>query len=173
MMRQADVPGNVDQPTDVRIQASLDVDLLALDTTTYYQLSIKVFKGRVLLCGHVPTAELQAKIGEIAKNTKGVLEVYNKTTLGTSRDASDYFSDCWIATSIAAKIMATSELLPDHYAVDVVDGEVFLLGQAKSKEERDVAIALVTPLRGVKKVYAFIEIKPDTEEQPATDVKAQ
>lgn len=153
-------PINKESRSDFAIQSSLDWDFFALDVALYHQVSLKIFEGNVLLTGRVPTEELQQQMEKIAQKTPGVIKVYNQTTLGTSRDMSEYLGDAWLSTEIATKIFADSPLYPDHYAVETVDGIVYLMGRAEDEAERQKVVDMARRFEGVTKVISFIEIKP-------------
>ena len=160
MMRRADAPVGTFQPTDMRIQSSLDIDLFKLDGTLFHQISLKVYKGRVLVTGHAPNQELRQQMEQIIKETTGVKAVYNHTTIGKSREPGEYASDKWIATKIGTKLFFTGSALSDYYQLDVCNGVVYLLGEARSVPERQEVIDMAKDVPNVVKVYSYIDVAP-------------
>lgn len=151
-----------DPRSDLSLQAALNLALIQLDTALYHQICLKVFEGNVLLAGRVPSKELHTKLINTTRTIPGIKKVFDNTTIGGSRDMSEYLSDAWKSTQIASKIFANSRLLPDNYAVETVDDIVYLLGRAPSIPVRQEVIDIARRLEGIKKVVSYIEVEKPT-----------
>jgi osmotically-inducible protein OsmY len=145
--------------SDLFIQSGLDVEYFKLDLAFYHQVCIKVYKGRVLLSGHVPSQKLKEQAVKIAKGIQGVKEVIDVMVVAPPRDLSSYLSDSWIATAIAARMVAEKNYDSTKYVVEVVDGIAYLLGESQTANERLRAVEMSRQIAGVKKVVSYIAVK--------------
>lgn len=145
--------------TDFSIENSINVNLFRENVALYFQICLKVFEGDVLLACHVPTKELKEKARKIAQKTPGVRRVLDNTSVGTSREISQYSKDNWIATQFGTKVYADGKLLPGNYLSEVSDGVVYLLGRARDAVERKKVIDIARGIPGVKKVISYIRIE--------------
>lgn len=143
---------------DLAIQTSLNSDFATKDMGLYLQICIKVFEGRVLLAGHVPSKKLKEEAVAIAKNTPGVKEVIDVMKVAPSRAPWQYWPDTWKATYTATNLLGADGVDSSNVKVEVVDNIIYLLGRAYSEKERQKMIDSARMVDGTEKVIAYINL---------------
>lgn len=124
-------------------------------------VNIKVHEGRVMLTGYIKNQEDSKKITKVCWNQAGVKEVINhlKTRDNSSANASQYAKDSWITTQIKSKMFGNSKVKSINFNIVTIDGEVYLLGIARSKEELDLVNEIIHSVNGVNKLHSHVRIR--------------
>ena len=142
-------------------------------------ISVEVSEGRVLLTGHVASADERLKVLKIVWEQAGVREVINEIRI-TDQDntVSNYAQDVWITTQVKSKMLANKEIRSINYNVETVDSIVYILGVARSEEELAQVINEAESVKKVTKVVNYIKVKgqhsvTEEEAEPIEEQKPQ
>lgn len=147
---------------DVAIEAKINGKLIAQDNRKdFIHVSEDSNDGIVLLTGTVPTREAKVQAYKIAADVSGVKKVVNE--IKVDRDprfsAQRIASDAWISTQLESKLLFTRDIKSINYSIETIDGVVYLMGSAQSKQELDMVTSIASEITGVQKVVSYVKIK--------------
>ncbi len=140
-------------------------------------VSVEVSEGRVLLTGHVHSAENRLKVLQIVWEQAGVREVINELKIEDGDDISSYGSDLLITTKVKARLLGNKQIRSINYSVETINSIVYIIGVASTEEELSLVIETAEGIKNVEKVVNYIKVaKPhevSEKESEAKDVKAE
>ena len=86
-------------------------------------------------------------------------EVINEIQINNDDSILDYADDLVIKTKIKAKLLLNTDIFNLNYSVEVVNGVVYLIGIAQSKEALDLVINISENTYGTKNVISYVRLK--------------
>tara|TARA_B100000579_G_scaffold437452_1_gene466840 strand:- start:1750 stop:2349 length:600 start_codon:yes stop_codon:yes gene_type:complete len=128
------------------------------DEKLFFNVDVEVTQGRVLLTGTVENSDLRIAATKIAWGINGVETVINELQISNDDNILSFADDLVISTKIRGKLLFNSELPYINYTVETVNGIVYLIGIAKTEEERQSVIDLSKEVYGVVDVIDYIKI---------------
>ena len=147
-----------DAVDDFAIQTQIN-DLWFRDNVeSFGKLDITVNQGRVLLTGTVQDPDQRLEAVRLAWQPEGVRQVINEIRVGESTGVKGYAKDAWISARLRTKYTFDRDIFSVNYSVDTVDGIVYLLGIAQSREELNRATEIAKTVSGVQKVVSYVRI---------------
>ncbi len=124
----------------------------------FFSVDVEVTQGRVLLTGTVDNSDLRIEATRIAWGIRGVETVINELQISNDDNILSFADDLVISAKIKGKLLLDSELPYVNYTVETVNGVVYILGIARSEEERQSVIDLSREVYGVVDVIDYINI---------------
>ncbi|WP_115707751.1 BON domain-containing protein [Legionella sainthelensi] len=115
-------------------------------------IDIAVFKGDILLVGHVPTPELNNELRRRLTTVKGYRRMFNQ--VGVSSTPSNSMEDSWITTKIRSQIFADGSIDPNAFKVITSDRIVYLMGDA----HEDQALKVINISRTTADVVRVVKL---------------
>lgn len=146
---------------DVRIKSAVQTGLVKQSASNFFNVSITVVEGRVLLTGRVEKAESRLEATRVAWSVEGVKKVDNEIEVTNDLGWLDRPRDIYIRAEIAADILADKSIKDVNYTIDVVNGVVYLTGIGQDKAEVERVIAHANRFAGVKRVENYVVLKDD------------
>lgn len=123
-----------------------------IEVTSFYQ--------SILLTGEVPTADMKAKVADIAKSYGQVTAVHNELIVGPDRSVGDRFSDSVLESKAGFTLSHADGIRSEQSRVVAVDGTVYLMGKL-SQRETDRAIVRLQALDGIRRIVKIVDIVPE------------
>jgi len=130
------------------------------------------YNGIVLLSGEVPTQEIWASIGNLAKTTPKVRTVHNELAVGPNADLNVRSNDTFITSKVKTRFVeANKEFSATHVKVVTQRGIVYLMGIV-TRSEGAAAARVASTTSGVVRVVTLFEYiaapppPPQTSEPP-------
>ncbi|MBF0123955.1 MAG: BON domain-containing protein [Magnetococcales bacterium] len=130
---------------------------LQSDSVSPGNINVSVYRGRVLLTG---TASSEIEIAEairIAKEVRGAWSVHSELKVQYATVA-EITEDSVISNKVKLALLAEQEVRGLDIHVETTKGVVYLLGSARSVEERDRAIRAARQVSNVREVVSYIDI---------------
>ena len=125
------------------------------------------YNGVVLLSGEVPTQDIWASIGNLAKTTPKVRSVHNELVVGPNADLSTRSNDTFITSKVKTRFLeANQKFSATHVKVVTQRGIVYLMGIV-TRSEGDAAAQIASTTSGVVrvvKVFEYISAPPPPPE---------
>lgn len=120
-------------------------------------IDVTVNEGRVLLTGLVRDGDKANQAVDLAWKVKGVKEVIDEVQLASDgklkpRDFVAATRDYTITWQIEAKLLFTKRITSVNYQITTVAGVVYLFGVSDSDAEMQKVLAIISKVKGVKKV---------------------
>ncbi|ACT69048.1 putative osmotically inducible protein [Neorickettsia risticii str. Illinois] len=123
-------------------------------------LTVSVNEGSVLIYGSVRNSTDRVAASKLVWSQEGVREVINEIQV---QDKEESFAEsAWIAAQIKLALLVKSSVKSFSYTVEVIDGTVYLLGVAQSKEEFSRVYDIARRIEGVKEVVSYVRLKSAT-----------
>lgn len=128
------------------------------------RVDVKVIEGRVHLTGVVKEPSHRIDAVRLAWQPKGVKEVINEVEVSEKgRSIKEYARDQWIDAQIESKILLEKGVRSLNYSIEVVRGNVYVMGIAQDITELKKVTYLASHTLHVKKVTSHVRLKDDPE----------
>jgi len=124
-------------------------------------IAAKVHEGRVLLTGTVRKPEDRVEVVRHAWKVKGVKTVINEIRVEDDSGVLDLARDKWVSAQLRLKITFDAKIKAINYAIDTVNGTVYLMGVAQNERELALVRNHARSLEYVRRVVSHVRIKSD------------
>ena len=155
-MEERGIGGAID---DTVIRARINELWGAADERMWRKVGLQVHSGRALLTGSVDTPAMRDEAVRLAWQADGVKEVINEIQIADA-SAGGFARDTLISTQLKSKLLFDSKISSVNYSIETVNGVVYLLGIAQSREELERVTNHARGLEYVKRVVSYVNIKP-------------
>jgi osmotically-inducible protein OsmY len=134
-------------------------------------VNVEVIEGRVHLTGSVTSPETRIEAIRLTWQVRGVKEVINEIEIVEMKDKklSDIANDSWISTQVRSKMLFNKDIRSINFSIDVVRGNVYLMGIARTQEELDALTEVASSTPGVNKVVSYVRVENNVGEDPTTE----
>ncbi len=128
----------------------------------FNDINTDVYEGRVLLKGRVLHPDHRVEAVRIAWSVEGVKEVISEIEVeGQPLSIKRLAQDEWLTAQINGKLLITKGIASINYNVDTVNGVVYLIGVAASRDELDKVLDITRRVEGVDRVVSHVRIRHD------------
>ena len=115
----------------------------------------------------MPTPEARIHALRLAWQAAGVRQVINELQVTDDSGILDYARDTWISAQLTGRILVDGEVFSINYAIETVNGTVYLIGIAQDEAELARVIAHAHDIEDVKRVVSHVVVKDD-QSRPVT-----
>jgi len=144
---------------DTAIEAKIFKNWIHSDKSMAKYMSIEVYESRVLLTGIAKTEEERALAVSLAWKADGVKDVMNEIVIGNTPTFIEIARDTAITTELKSRLTFNKEILAVNYAIETIQGTVFLLGIAQDQAELNRVIDLAQNISYVKRIISHVRVK--------------
>lgn len=116
-------------------------------------LDVAIFKGDILISGHLPSSTLRAEAQHRLASIRGYRHLFIE--LGVSKERSNSLQDSWITTKIRSQIFADDSIDPNAFKIVTSDSIVYLMGEVKADQAHKV-ISIARTSSGVSRVVKLM-----------------
>ncbi len=160
------------QPSAEELSIGTDIDDWELETSIGVNIkkagsqlksshiNINSYNRIVLLTGQAPSSEARSLAAEIAKNYRGVRQVYNEIKVSGPTSFIARTNDAWLSAKVKAKLMASEEIESSSFKVVTENGIIYLMGLISQKKAA-TALELTSEVGGAVKVVSVLEYTTD------------
>ena len=128
-------------------------------------IGVEVYKGRVLLTGATRDTKISDQAVKLAWQLDGVKEVINEIQVDQGTTVTDYAHDTWITTQLKSKLTFDKDVLAINYAVETVNGTIYLIGIAQNQQELERVVAHANNINRVTNVISHVQMKKKAFEE--------
>ena len=143
---------------DTLIKAQIKNLYFDTNENIFFNVDVEVTQGRVLLTGTVDNSDLRIEATRGAWGINGVRTVINELQISNDDNILNFADDLVISTKIRGKLLLNPDLPYTNYTVETVNGIVYLIGIARTEDERKYVIELCNEVYGVIDVIDYINI---------------
>jgi osmotically-inducible protein OsmY len=154
------------QLDDFNASLAIKSAMLRADGYILERVDVEVTEGVALLSGSAPRPEDRIYAECVAWSALSVRSVNNAITLGAGRGARDTAQDSWITQRVRTRLASDRVVRSVNFNVEAYDGAVYLLGFARSEDERSRAAAHAAATSGVVRVVDLVRVAGDTPDLP-------
>ena len=129
-----------------------------LDLKNLTNISINVLHGTVLYTGYVENSEKRLLIIKETWKVDGVEKIINELKINNDVSLSQRTEDFIQKTKINSKLLFKSKVNSNNYGIDVVNGEVYVIGLAESLDEKNEVEKILSSMPDIKNLITIIEI---------------
>ena len=144
---------------DLNLEAQIVKLWLQQDDTLVLKLGVEAYESRILLTGVVEEPEMRDDAVRLAWTVIGVKEVINEIQVTSDSGIVDLARDSWITTQLKSKLTLDNKVLAINYAIETVNGIVYLIGIAQNQAELDRVIAHSRTISYVRRVISHVRVK--------------
>ena len=126
-----------------------------LDEALVLNVSADVYQGMVMLTGAVKDAETRQKAEDLVRQVDGVRELFNEIQVTDEHWLKFLPKDLWMENTLTARLVFAPGVSSVDYRWRAVNGIVYFMGMARSREELDKVIALAR-MNGVRKIVSHV-----------------
>jgi len=120
------------------------------------QITAYSYFGKLYLVGEYDSQEQLRMVYECVDKVEGKRAVISRLYLKEDQDEHDFFADQAMYTEIRAQLTADFEVTSSPIDVEIVQGDIILLGVIADKEERDKILAHAFNTDGVNRVVSYL-----------------
>ncbi len=143
---------------DSYIKTKIVTNISILDIENLTNVSVNVSKGKVLLTGYTDNYDERLEIVKSVWDIDGVKEIINELKINDAVTFSDRASDILLKTKINSQLLFKSGINSNNYNIDVVSGELYIIGFADNLDEKTEVEKLLSNLEGISKIVTIIDI---------------
>jgi osmotically-inducible protein OsmY len=133
--------------------------LMAADAQGFSEVDVEVADGNLLLSGVAPTEQHKATAELIARNVRSVRNVYNEIFVGAHSGLVRNASDELITAQIRTRLTASPNVRAININIETFQGNVYLMGTARTEQELQRAAEIASVVSGVQRVVSFMQVR--------------
>lgn len=141
----------------------LEVNIADLWLNSEYSLlktsSIEVYEGRALLTGVAASPEMRAAAVRLAWKVPGIKDVINEIQISEGGGFMDLAHDSWATAKLKSVLTFDEHVYAINYAIETVNGVVYLIGIAQNQQELDRVITQARNIEYVRRVISHVRLK--------------
>jgi osmotically-inducible protein OsmY len=126
-----------------------------LDEALTLSVSTDVYQGMVMLTGAVKEEKDKQKAEKLARQARGVRELFNEIQVTTEVGITDRVADLLMENKLKAKLVFAAGLTSINFRWRAVNSVIYFMGMAKSREELDRVITLAR-MSGVQRIVSHV-----------------
>ncbi len=147
------------QVADDGTKADIEKNLVEVAADLASGVNVDVYRGRVMLTGSAESETERGRATEIARRSSGVVVVYDDIQIapggGLVGDTSDFVTN----KELGANLLAADGLSSQSFDHRVVNSVAYILGQAASEDEIEIARRTAQDTPGVEGVVLHIDLR--------------
>lgn len=151
------------------MNASLDIKSAMLRAEGYdlANVDVEVTEGVALLTGEAARNEDRFFAECMAWSSPSVRSVANEIDVGEWSGRGQNFRDSWITQQLRSRLLQDRSVRSLNFNIETRRNVVYLLGYARSEDERTRAATHASLVRGVEEVVDLTRIRNEQEDLPA------
>jgi osmotically-inducible protein OsmY len=143
---------------DLKMETAVHAAFLESNQSLTLKVGVEVYEGRILLTGVAESEAMRAEAVRLAHGVAGVREVLNEIQLAGG-GALNFTRDSWITAQLKTKITFDKEIMAVNYAIETVNGTIYLIGISQTKAEIDRVIAHARNIDYTQNVISHVRVK--------------
>ncbi len=144
---------------DTRLEAEIVAQWLTHNNKLVINIDVEVYEGRALLTGAVDGEAVRADAVRMAWKVAGIKDVLNEIQIVAGTDLIDLARDIWITTQLKSKLTFDQDVLAINYAIETVNGVVYLIGTAQNQAELERVVGHARDIEYVRNVISHVRVK--------------
>ena len=154
------------QLDDFNASVAIKSAMLRAEDHFLQRVDVEVTEGVALLSGSAPRPADRVYAECVAWSAQSVRQVNNTISVGAGRGAGQAARDAWITQQVRARLAGDAAVRSVNFNIETHDGQVHLLGFARSDSERERAAAHAAEVRGVARVVDLVRVAGRTPALP-------
>lgn len=144
---------------DAAASNQVKMRLMAADSAAFQEVDVEVAGGNLLLSGAVPTQDHRNAAETIAGSVGTIDNVYNEIFVGPHSSMMRSAQDEFITAQIRTRLAASPSVRAININIETFQGNVYLMGTARSDHELQRAAEIASVVGGVRRVVSFMQVR--------------
>ncbi|MDD3313757.1 BON domain-containing protein [Pseudodesulfovibrio sp.] len=120
------------------------------------QITAHCYFGKLYLVGEYDSEEQLRNVYECMEKVKGKRMVISRLYLREDQPENDFLEEQAMSAELRAQLVADLKVTSTPVEVEIVQGDIILLGVISDKEERDRIVAHALSTHGVNRVVSYL-----------------
>lgn len=155
------------QLDDFNASLSIKSTMLRSEGYALNGVDVEITEGVALLTGEAPRDADRVYAECVTWSAPSVRSVVNEITVGGGVDRTQMARDALITQQVRGRLLGDSMIRSVNFNIEAHAGEVYLLGFARSEDERERAAAHAALVPGVTRVVDLVRTRGETDVPPA------
>ena len=151
--------------SDTYLKTKVIAKISLLDIKNIANISVNVSRGTILYTGYVMSAEKRLLIVKKTWEVEGVKKIINELRIDDDVPLSQRTNDFILRSKINTRLLFKSGINSNNFSVDVVEGEVYIIGLADNINEKTEVERFLSGMTDIKKLITIIEIPKHLENE--------
>jgi len=151
--------------SDTYLKTKVLAKISLLDIKNIANISVNISRGTILYTGYVMSAEKRLLIVKKTWEVEGVKKIINELKIDDDVPLSRRTNDFILRSKISTRLLFKSGINSNNFSVDVVDGEVYVIGLADNINEKTEIERFLSGMTDIKKLITIIEIPKNLENE--------
>ncbi|EGB16392.1 transport-associated protein [Pseudodesulfovibrio mercurii] len=130
------------------------------------QITTYCYFGKLYLVGEYDSQEQLKSIYQCMEKVDGKREIISRLYLHDENEDNDFFSDQAKYAELRTQLMADFEVTSTPVEVQIVQGDIILLGVIHDKTERDRIVAHAMSMDGINRVVSYLYHQENAGPEP-------
>lgn len=144
---------------DASASQQVKARLMAADSAGFSEVDVEVANSSLLLSGVAPSVEHRQTAELIARNVGSIDNVYNEIFVGPHAGIVRNAADELITAQIRTRLTASPNVRAININIETFQGNVYLMGTARTEHELQRAAEIASVVPGVRRVVSFMQVR--------------
>ena len=144
---------------DSYIKAKIISKISTINISNLIDVKVSVSLGDVLLTGYTNNQINRLKLVEQVSKTDGVKKVYNEIIINPSVSLKERTEDTLFRSRLMTRLLFKSGINSNNYSLDVVGGNVYLIGLAENLDEKNNIESFLSKMDDIPKLVTIINLR--------------
>ena len=144
---------------DSYIKAKIISKISTINISNLIDVKVSVSLGDVLLTGYTNNQINRLKLVEQVSKTDGVKKVYNEIIINPSVSLKERTEDTLFRSRLMTRLLFKSGINSNNYSLDVVGGNVYLIGLAENLDEKNNIESFLDKMNDIPKLVTIINLR--------------
>jgi len=143
---------------DTFLMTKVITKISSIELRNFSNIKVSVSYGNVLLTGNVESQKKRLELVKEVWRIKGVKNIYNEMNIGSSLSFPERADDLLFKTRLENRLLFKSGIYSNNYSIDVVNGNVYVMGTASSIEEKTNLENFLGEMKDIKKLVTIVSL---------------
>ena len=150
---------------DTYLMSKIIKDISKLELKNFTNITVSVNDGNVLLTGNINSQLKRLELVQSVWKVDGVNEIYNEIMIDNSPSLLNRTEDWIFESRIKKRLLFKKGINSNNYNVDVVNGNVYVLGIASDITEKNEIDTFLKNMGDIKKLITIISLPKSSYEK--------
>ena len=150
---------------DTYLMSQIIKDISKLELKNFTNITVSVNDGNVLLTGNINSQLKRLELVQSVWKVDGVNEIYNEIMIDNSPSLLNRTEDWIFESRIKKRLLFKKGINSNNYNVDVVNGNVYVLGIASDITEKNEIDTFLKNMGDIKKLITIITLPKSSYEK--------
>ena len=150
---------------DTYLMSQIIKDISKLELKNFTNITVSVNDGNVLLTGNINSQLKRLELVQSVWKVDGVNEIYNEIMIDNSPSFINRTEDWIFESRIKKRLLFKKGINSNNYNVDVVNGNVYVLGIASDITETNEIDTFLKNMGDIKKLITIISLPKSSYEK--------